>query len=119
MIQRQPFKNQYTRETRIKERHRLSERYPAHIPVICECHNIGEFTIAIKKKKYLVPFDLTVRDFMSILKKQLKILPSESLIISIDGNVIASDYTMLELSYEYPSEDGFLYIEYSKEATFG
>lgn len=58
---------------------KLREKYPNRFPVIVEknkkCQNLQD----IDKKKFLVPEDLTVGQFVYIIRKRIKLEPSEAL----------------------------------------
>lgn len=73
----------------------------------------------LEQKKYLVPADLTCSQFMYVIRKRLK-LPSEQGIYLFVNGVIPSSSAMLNAIYEeHKDPDGFLYMTYSGENTFG
>ena len=63
-----PFKDRHPFYKRQEEAQRIKEKYPTRIPVICEC--LGGEVPDIDRKKYLVPADLTMAQFL--LEKELK-----------------------------------------------
>jgi len=70
------------------------------------------------KQKYLVPSDISVAQFMWIRKRTQ--LPSEKAIfLFVDKTVPQSSLTMGQLYEKEKDEDGFLYVAYSGENTFG
>jgi GABA(A) receptor-associated protein len=113
------FKNQYTFQERINESQKILRLYPDKIPVICEKSLRNNSCPDINKKKYLVPHNLTVGQFMYVIRKRIKLLPEQGIYLFIDGLLPSSNNL---ISYEYlmhKDYDGFLYINYSLENTFG
>ena len=114
------FMMNHSFESRKKEATRIIEKYPDRIPIIIEPANVKNNELPdIDKKKYLVPKDLIVGQFMYVIRKRIK-LSSEKAIYLFVGNIIPpSSGTLSSLYYNYKNEDGFLYITYSGENTFG
>ena len=73
----------------------------------------------IDKKKYLVPADLTIGQFVYVIRKRIK-LTSEQAIFIFVNNVLPPTAAMISSVYkEHKDQDGFLYITYTGENTFG
>ena len=112
------------------------------MPVIVERAEKAEKSIPdIDKKKYLVPSDLTVGQFVYVIRKRIKLSPEKAIFIFIDNrlpvrtppfsshrslltrftllNIQASASLMSTVYEELRDKDGFLYIKYSGENTFG
>lgn len=69
--------------------------------------------------RYLVPADLTVGQFVYVIRKRIK-LSSEKAIFIFVKNVLPPTTAMMSSIYdEHKDEDGFLYFTYSGENTFG
>lgn len=77
--------------------------------VICEKLEISDIA-NIDKKKYLVPADLTVGQFVWVIKKRIKIAPETAVFIFIDDVMPPSAALMSSIYDEHKDEDGFLYI---------
>jgi GABA(A) receptor-associated protein len=73
----------------------------------------------LDKKKYLVPSDLTVGQFVYVIRKRIKLSPEKAIFIFIDNRLPASASLMSTIYEELRDQDGFLYIKYSGENTFG
>ena len=73
----------------------------------------------IDKKKYLVPPDLTLGQFISVIRKRIKLDPGVALYFFINGFIFSNSHFVSNLYAEYKDEDGFLYIYYATENTFG
>lgn len=113
-----PFKNQYSFEERTNEARRMREKYPDRIPVICERDSKTSIP-EIDKHKYLVPTDLTVGQFLYIIRKRIKLAPEKALYIFIGNSLPPTASLMSHVYEEKRDKDGFLYIVYSGENTFG
>ncbi len=102
------------------ESERIKEKYPDRIPIICEksLKNSGLLP-DLDKTKYLVPHDLTVGQFMYIIRKRLKLNASEALYLFANGHIMTCSNTIGMAYDNYREQDGFLYLKYSKESTFG
>lgn len=105
-------------EKRQVEAQRIRSKYPDRIPVICEKADRGEIP-DIDKKKYLVPADLTVGQFVYVIRKRIKLSPEKAIFIFINNVLPPTAALMSSIYEEQKDEDGFLYITYSGENTFG
>ena len=117
-----PFKTTHSLETRRKESSRIIQKYPERIPVIVERSTSAEKTMnEIDRKKYLVPASLTWGEFLAIVRKRLKLEPSQSIFMFVSDEVLVSTGTLVGQVYEQHKDpdDGFLYAQYASESTFG
>ena len=110
-------KNFHLRNER-EEADKIIKKYPGRVPVICE--RSGETNVpSLDKKKYLVPTDLSIGQFIHIIRKRLHLDESKALFMFIN-NIIPMTSTPMGAIYDrYQNRDGFLYIRYSGENTFG
>ncbi|KAJ5515376.1 hypothetical protein N7527_006936, partial [Penicillium freii] len=115
---RSKFKDEHPFEKRKAEAERIRQKYADRIPVICE--KVEKSDIAtIDKKKYLVPADLTVGQFVYVIRKRIKLSPEKAIFIFVDEVLPPTAALMSSIYEEHKDEDGFLYITYSGENTFG
>jgi GABA(A) receptor-associated protein len=114
------FKQNHSLYERINESNRIINKYPGRIPIICERSNAAKKDCPdIDKNKYLVPYDLTIGQFMYVIRKRLQIHSEKAIFLLING-VFPSSSTMMSYLYnKHKDEDNFLYITYSFENTFG
>jgi hypothetical protein len=63
------FKDEHTPEKRKAEADKIRRKYPDRIPVIVERNPKERNVSEIDKKKYLVPGDLTVAQFMYVTRR--------------------------------------------------
>jgi len=73
----------------------------------------------IDKKKYLVPSDLTVGQFHYVIRKRIKLAPEKALFLFCSNSIPPNAALMSTVYEEQKDEDGFLYVQYSGESTFG
>jgi GABA(A) receptor-associated protein len=113
------FKDKYGLEKRKMEAERIMEKYPNRVAVICERVRITDIPL-IDKNKYLVPGDLSIGQFMHVIRQRLKLNAAKAIFLFINNSMIPpSSMSLGEIYNEYKNEDGFLYITYSGENTFG
>ncbi|MBA0831896.1 hypothetical protein Goarm_016324 [Gossypium armourianum] len=73
----------------------------------------------MEKKKYLVPRDMSVGQFIHILSLRLRLSPGKALFVFVK-NTLPQTATLMDSLYEsFKEDDGFLYMCYSSEKTFG
>ena len=114
------YKNKRTFEQRLNESSRIREKYPDRIPIIV-CRSRQCKTVpAVDRNKYLVPMDLTAGQFMYVLRQRIKLEPHISIYLMIgDMTIPASSQMLGTLYHEHMDKDGFMYITYTGESTFG
>ncbi|KAL3508475.1 hypothetical protein ACH5RR_027876 [Cinchona calisaya] len=73
----------------------------------------------IDKKKHLVPADLAFGQFVYVVRKRIKLSAEKTLFIFVKNNLPPTAAMMSAIYEENKDEDGFLYMTYSGENTFG
>jgi len=112
------FKEEHSLENRCQESSKIRSKYPDRIPVIVE--KAARSSIQdIDKRKFLVPADLTVAQFMYIIRKRIQLPPEKAMFLFVNRVLPATSATIGTIYEEHKDEDGFLYIAYSGENTFG
>ena len=112
------FKAIYPFHERKHESQRVLRKYKARKPIICE-RGINATVPVITKKKFLVPDELTMGQFVYVIRKRL-VLPPEKAIFLFIGGILPPTASLLGSIYdEHKDRDHFLYITYSGENTFG
>ena len=107
-------------ENRRKECEKIRQQFADKLPIICEKDPKCKLS-DIDKTKYLVPNDLTVAQFTFMIRKRLE-LPKEAAFYLLVGgkHSIVGERPLNDIYENYKdSEDGFLYIAYSSEVTWG
>lgn len=112
------FVKEHTFEKRVAEAERIRKKFPDRVPVICEKADRSDVP-DIDKKKYLVPADLTVGQFVYVVRKRIKLAPEKAIFVFIN-NYLPPTASLMSAVYEtHKAPDGFLYVTYSGENTFG
>lgn len=118
MVRTKTFKEEHPFEKRQAEAARIRDKYPDRIPVIVERAdktNIPD----IDKKKYLVPADLTVGQFVYVIRKRIRVSPEQAIFMFVRNVLPPTAALMADVYADHKDEDNFLYITYSGENTFG
>ena len=103
---------------RLAESTRIKEKFPGRVPVIVE-RSARSDVPAIDKIKYLVPGDLSVGQFIFVIRKRLSLTSEKALFVYVDNMLPTTTTLMRELYASNKSSDGFLYVIYTGENTFG
>ncbi|KAK6454101.1 autophagy-related protein 8 precursor [Scheffersomyces xylosifermentans] len=115
---RSQFKDEHPFEKRQAEATRIAQRFKDRVPVICEKVENSDIP-EIDKRKYLVPVDLSIGQFVYVIRKRIK-LPQEKAIFIFVNDILPPTASLISTIYEeHKDEDGFLYVLYSGENTFG
>ena len=113
------FRYKFSFDDRTSESRRIMIKYPNKIPVICEKHSSCKSIKHIEKKKYLVADDYTCGQFMYIIRSQLKLPAEHAMFLFVNDSIPPTSQTMNLLYQMHKDVDGFLYIKYASENTFG
>lgn len=72
------------------------------------------------KKKFLVPQEVTLSQFLGIIRNRMRLGPSKALFLLINNRTMISiSRTVGEIYEEYKDIDGFLYVTYASQEVFG
>jgi GABA(A) receptor-associated protein len=103
---------------RIDETTRIRAKYPERVPIIVK-KAAGSTLKDIDKSKYLAPVDMTLSQFIIIIRKRIKIESDKAIFVFIDNVLPPLSAPMVYLYENMKSQDGYLYIYYNGESTFG
>ena len=112
--------NKKTIEEHKAEAIKLRNKHPDRIPVIVD--RARKDDPQLDKHKYLVPSDLTMGQFIMIIRKRLKeqLPPEKALFWFSDQNtMVPLSFLMSQIYKQYAGESQFLVLRYSTETTFG
>lgn len=112
------FIKKHSLEKRKEESQKILLKYPDKIPVIIERAN-HKGTPDINKNKFLVPSDLTLGQFLAIIRKRIDLNEQESIFLFINKILPPTSEVMYKLYNQHKHEDNFLYFKYCTENTFG
>jgi GABA(A) receptor-associated protein len=90
-------------------------RHPNRVPV--KIDENSDFDI--ERRKYLIPRDMTLGNFVSYLRKHIKINKHEAMFVLIDGILPPVSATFESLYITHVNEDRLLHIILKRENTFG
>lgn len=99
----------------------LRVRYPGRIPVfVSKSKSCTNTRIADISRKFLVPMELTVAEFVSVLRKKIVIKATDAIYLFVGNSLPPGTYTFgqLDTMYRDPAMNALL-IEYAGEASFG
>ena len=113
------YRARYPFEARAAESRRIREKFPGRIPIIVtratRAHNVP----LIDKHKFLCPGDLSFSQFLYIVRRRLVLPPETALFLFIGNSLPTSVSLVREVYAAHADSDGFLYVQYSGENTFG
>ncbi|BBG98556.1 Ubiquitin-like superfamily protein, partial [Prunus dulcis] len=112
------FKDEFTFEQRVEESHDIMAKYPDRIPVIVEKYSRTDLP-QMEKKKYLVPRDMSVGQFIYVLSSRLHLAHGKALFVFVKDTLPLTASLMDSVYESFKDKDGFLYMCYSTEKTFG
>ena len=114
------FKNKRSFVKRLDESNRIMSKYPERIPIIVCRANTCKDVPDIDRHKYLVPRDLSIGQFMHVIRQRIKLQPHISIYLMINDYTMPATSQLLGVIYnEHSDDDGFMYITYTGESTFG
>ena len=97
----------------------IRNKYPDRIPVFVTRSKQDKNLKEINQNKFIVPEDITIGQFMSILRKRIELTPEMAMFVFINGILPAQSSTMATLYEAHKNQDGLLEIEYCGENSFG
>ena len=103
---------------RLTESQRISLRYPERCPIVIGRLN-GGMGPKIKKHKYMVPRNLTIGQLIYVIKKQVQVSHEQAIFFFIKESIPLTSALVGNIFDKEKDDDGFLYIFYSTENTFG
>jgi GABA(A) receptor-associated protein len=112
------FKAKISFKDRKEESLRIISKYENKIPIICQKHYKSILPNS-EKYKYLVEQDFTLGHFIYVIRRRIKLPPEQAIYMFIKGHIISSNETIRSIYNKYVDEDGFLYMYYTNENTFG
>jgi len=109
------FKDKYSLEERKEESLKIIRKHQRRIPIIVK-PGPG---MVLDKYKYIVPKELTMGQFIYVLRKRMQLPPEKAIFIFIDGTLPLTSAFIESIYNKHMEEDGFLYFHLCGENTFG
>ena len=102
---------------RKKEFNKISFAHPNMLPLIIEPFNTK---VVLSNNKFLVPKAYSFQEFQFSIRKKLKLSKNRLLYFLVnEKHVVSPEKSMLAVYKEFKDTDGFLYVKYSVESSFG
>jgi len=109
------FQRKHTFEHRQAESTKILLKYPHRIPIIVETGP----QLTIDKCKYLVPDDLTIGQFIYVVRKRMKLPSEKAIFVFVNKTLPATSAATGAIYPKHKDPDGFIYFEIRGENTFG
>ena len=111
------FTKKYSVDERIQKVNNMRQKFPTKVPiVIIFSKDFNHCT----DKQFLIDSQMTLGNFICILRKQhIQLKPSEAIFCLINNILPPITELIVTLYTSYASSDGILYIHIKKESTFG
>lgn len=112
------FKKAQSFDQRKAAAKRMLEKYPDRVPVVIEKAQ-GSNAEDLPISKYMIPQDFTIAQFLSTLRKRINLSPDQAIFLYTENGIPPSSESMAQIYYNQVDSDGFLYMTYASESTFG
>ena len=104
---------------RKKEVEQILKRFPDKIPILLT-KSKSSYISNIDKEKFLVPNNMTVGEFMYMIRKRIILEAHQAIYIFFNNNLVNTSALMSEIYMNYKDKDDeMLYASYAGENTFG
>ncbi|XP_062066777.1 microtubule-associated proteins 1A/1B light chain 3C-like [Lepus europaeus] len=115
-----PFKQRKSLATRQEEVAGIRAKFLNKIPVIVERYPREKLLPLLDKTKFLVPQELTMTQFLSIIRSRMVLRATEAFYLLVDNkSLVSMSMTMAEIYRDYKDKDGFVYMTYASQEMFG
>jgi GABA(A) receptor-associated protein len=117
--------DEYRKATPTKDREeeaaRIRARYPDRIPVVAYRAARSTALPHMDRNKFLTPSTMTMGEMVFVLRKRMKLDPAIAVFVFCgDTGILApTSACMSDLYARHKHHDGFLYLTYCAENTFG
>lgn len=85
-----PFRERKSLSSRIEEVQGIRTKFPNKVPVIVERFHKERTLILLDKSKFLVPQELTMSQFVTIIRNRMSLSSNQAFYLLIDDKGIAS-----------------------------
>lgn len=104
---------------RVKKSQLILEKYPDRVPLIIQPSKNDRDSFPIDKSKYITPRDLTLLQLQQIIRKRIRFPAEKALFMFINNKIYPITSIIGQVYDSNKDSDGFLYITYCQENTFG
>lgn len=115
------FKEKFTYDERVKECKAMLDRYPDKVSIIIErSPSASSGTVYLHKRKFLAAKDMSLFEFLIIIRNRFNIQHSHTILFFVNDTTLLPQTMLISDVYnQYRDHDGFVYLKYSTENTFG
>jgi GABA(A) receptor-associated protein len=104
---------------RLKKSQVILEKYPDRVPLIIQPSKSDRVSYPIDKSKYITPRDLTMMQLQQIIRKRIRFPPERALFMFVNNRMFPITSLVGNIYDDNKDDDGFLYVTYCQENTFG
>lgn len=97
----------------------VAQKHPTKIIVVV--HRSAGTVLKLRRRKFVVPCEVTLSEFVCIVRKHSALMPSEAFFLfeKTSRRMVSGSSTIQELALRHVDGDRILHMEYCTENAFG